>query len=204
MPWNKRGRSPVKQDIRVVPVPLELAMIRHAFASALLLAALTPQAYGDDIHARARIDAELREAIRLGDYPVLDDGSTPRSRNPAGFPARAALNDKGITRHEVDTERSAAIAQGSYPVFDDGSTPRDRAPQAFPAQAVGPALTRADLDRALALAIQDGDFPVLDDGSRPRDHAPVSYFQHPGSYTTARPQKSSHPAAAGMGTRQPC
>uniref|UniRef100_UPI002579A409 DUF4148 domain-containing protein n=1 Tax=Aquabacterium sp. UBA2148 TaxID=1946042 RepID=UPI002579A409 len=71
-------------------------------------------------------------AKRMGDYPVFENGQTPREVNPSAYPARAT--PAGKTRAEVQSELAKAIRVGDTPLLENGMTPREMNPHLYPAR----------------------------------------------------------------------
>lgn len=82
---------------------------------------------------REQVQAELAEAIRLGEFPVSEDGSRPRDINPLAYPQRPQV--VGKTREQVKAELAEAIRLGEYPILEDGRRPRDINPSGYPMSA---------------------------------------------------------------------
>lgn len=103
------------------------APILMALSTLLALAAGLSHAQGN---TREAVKAELAEAVRMGDIPLMDNGLTPREMNPSAYPARPT--PVGKTRAQVIAELVEAKRMGDYPLLENGQTPREINPSAYP------------------------------------------------------------------------
>lgn len=123
---------------------------------------------------RKQVRAELIEAWRMGDIPVLENGLTPRELNPGAYPSRPA--EQGSTKEQVQAELAEASRMGEWPVLDDGRTPRDLNPAIYPSRAVVQGKTRAQVKAELVEAVRLGDvMPPGDHGMTLRGLFPERY-----------------------------
>ncbi len=146
------------------------APVLIALSTLLALAAGLSHAQGK---TREAVKAELAEAVRMGDIPLLDNGLTPRDLNPSAYPARPV--PVGKTREQVVAELIEAKRMGDYPLFENGQAPREVNPSAYPARATPAGKTRAEVLSELAKAIRMGDIPLMDNGMTPREANPRAY-----------------------------
>lgn len=68
---------------------------------------------------REQVQAELAQAIRAGDIPVLNDqGLKPNELYPDRFPAKQA--QASVTRKQVQEDMSKAMRDGNFMITDSG------------------------------------------------------------------------------------
>jgi hypothetical protein len=75
---------------------------------------------------REEVRAELVEAKRVADHPILENGQTPKQLNPSAHPVRSTA--EGKTRAAVTSELAKAIRLGEFPLTESGITPREMGP----------------------------------------------------------------------------
>jgi len=72
---------------------------------------------------------ELSNAVRMGDFPIYDDNTTPRDHSPAAYPTRGQVSAAPSLPPAVELKQ--ALQSGEFPVYDDNSIPRDHVAAAY-------------------------------------------------------------------------
>lgn len=129
--------------------------LQHTLAIAAIGIATTLSATAMGL-TREQVQAELREAIRMGDLIVGEHGQTLREMYPSRYPARPV--EVGKTRAQVRAELAEAIRTGDMVAdADSGLKFNEINPSLYPAIASQPGKTRAQVRAELQEAIRTGD-----------------------------------------------
>lgn len=171
-----------QRDVIVQASPIHRKLIMkptHLIGVALALSLAPIASFSQSGESRSQVKAEAREAVRLGEFQVDDEGRNANEVNPKKYPPKPVV--QGLTREQVIAETAMARKNGEIPFGDLDQRPRDLTPNRYPPAALVAGLTRAEVKTETQAAIRAGDIQIGDDGRTEAEKDPARYAGAPAS-----------------------